>query len=397
MFFFSLFSIILIKTRFWELGFRINVFMKWHFFANFADMKLHIFNPDHDLALAANLRNFTAPHAGRQLRSDLSYIPAIWADEGDFVLVDDIDNARDKVRHIIGHEEKVEFITKLQLAKVFTDTFLIDSVHPWGWNLSLKQELSEIGCPEIMLPTNDNLDKIRTLSSRQWAATHLQENVAFVSNADDLLSIMSQQEKVVIKAPWSSSGRGVRYLTREEMKNGLYATSIGKWILNVIDKQGGVSVEPYYNKVLDFGMEFELKSGEITYRGLSLFQTVKNAYSGNVLESEEEKMDFLRNYLDTDALYHIQEDMKAKLQPYLKDTYCGPFGIDMMVCSEADTGKLFINSCVELNLRRTMGHVALDLTERLNKRPHLMRVAFDGNRYHLEVLPGRPSEDAPIH
>lgn len=371
--------------------------MKWHFFANFADMKLHIFNPDHDLALAANLRNFTAPHAGRQLRSDLSYIPAIWADEGDFVLVDDIDNARDKVRHIIGHEEKVEFITKLQLAKVFTDTFLIDSIHPWGWNLSLKQELSEIGCPEIMLPTNGNLEKIRTLSSRQWAATHLQKNVVFVSNADDLLSIMSQQEKVVIKAPWSSSGRGVRYLTREEVKNGLYATSIGKWILNVIDKQGGISVEPYYNKVLDFGMEFELKNGKITYRGLSLFQTVKNAYSGNVLESEEEKMDFLRNYLDTDALYHIQEDMKAKLQPYLKDIYCGPFGIDMMVCSEAGTGKLFINSCVELNLRRTMGHVALDLTERLNKRPHLMRVAFDGNRYHLEVLPGKPSEDAPIH
>ena len=144
-------------------------------------------------------------------------------------------------------------------------------------------------------------------------------------------------------------------------------------------------------------MEFELKNGKITYRGLSLFQTVKNAYSGNVLESEEEKMDFLRNYLDTDALYHIQEDMKAKLQPYLKDIYCGPFGIDMMVCSEAGTGKLFINSCVELNLRRTMGHVALDLTERLNKRPHLMRVAFDGNRYHLEVLPGKPSEDAPIH
>ena len=42
-------------------------------------MKLHIFNPEHDLALAANLSNFTAPHAGRQLRADLGFIPAIWA------------------------------------------------------------------------------------------------------------------------------------------------------------------------------------------------------------------------------------------------------------------------------------------------------------------------------
>ena len=80
-------------------------------------MKLHIFNPEHDLALASNLRQFTAPHAGRQLRSDLSFIPALWADEGDLVLVDDIDNARDKVRHLGGDlVDKVEFITKVQLA-----------------------------------------------------------------------------------------------------------------------------------------------------------------------------------------------------------------------------------------------------------------------------------------
>ena len=56
-------------------------------------MKLHIFNPEHDLALAANLSNYTAPHAGRQLHKDLAFIPALWADENDFVLVDDIDDA----------------------------------------------------------------------------------------------------------------------------------------------------------------------------------------------------------------------------------------------------------------------------------------------------------------
>ena len=62
-------------------------------------MKLHIFNPEHDLALAANLKQFTAPHAGRQLRSDLAFIPALWAEEGDLVLVDDIDFAKNRVRH----------------------------------------------------------------------------------------------------------------------------------------------------------------------------------------------------------------------------------------------------------------------------------------------------------
>ena len=75
-------------------------------------MKLHIFNPDHDLALAANQKIFTAPHAGRLLRGDLSFIPALWADDGDLVLVDDIGNARDKVRHLCGYEnqDRVEFV-----------------------------------------------------------------------------------------------------------------------------------------------------------------------------------------------------------------------------------------------------------------------------------------------
>ena len=50
--------------------------------------KLHIFNPEHDIALASNLTNFTAPHAGRQLRADLGFLPALWADEGDYVWVE---------------------------------------------------------------------------------------------------------------------------------------------------------------------------------------------------------------------------------------------------------------------------------------------------------------------
>ena len=56
-------------------------------------MKLHIFNPEHDLALAANLSNFTAPHAGRQLRADLGFIPAIWAAAEDYVLVENVEDA----------------------------------------------------------------------------------------------------------------------------------------------------------------------------------------------------------------------------------------------------------------------------------------------------------------
>ena len=51
-------------------------------------MILHIFNPEHDMALAANDPFWTAPHAGRQMRADLGWIPALWASDNDLVLVD---------------------------------------------------------------------------------------------------------------------------------------------------------------------------------------------------------------------------------------------------------------------------------------------------------------------
>lgn len=359
-------------------------------------MKLHIFNPEHDLALAANIDNYTAPHAGRQLRRDLGFIPALWADEGDFVLVDDIDDAYDKFRHLSASSSyiynKVEFITPLQLSEVFKNTMLVDSIHPWGWDKALVFQLKHIGCPEIMLPTIDSLEKMRMLSGRQWAATHLQENVRVVEDVEQLREVISEGRKVVVKAPWSSSGRGVRYVSLGDGTN-LEATL--KWASNIIRQQGAVTVEPYYNKVRDFGMEFEMKDGKIRYRGLSLFQTIKGAYAGNILTTEEEKEEMLAAIFRK-KLQEIREDIILKLQPVLHDVYSGPFGVDMMIYAD-EVGDLRVNPCVELNLRRTMGHVALDLGLPDKTSRHIMKVDFDGNRYRLRVLPGQPSDEAPWH
>ena len=81
-------------------------------------MKLHIFNPEHDLALASNLSNFTAPHAGRQLRADLGYIPALWAKDDDYVLVENVEQANKAYGRLwarIGSGKR-QFVDKNQLA-----------------------------------------------------------------------------------------------------------------------------------------------------------------------------------------------------------------------------------------------------------------------------------------
>lgn len=360
-------------------------------------MKLHIFNPEHDLALAANQKQFTAPHAGRQLRTDLAFIPALWADDGDFVLVDDIDDAEDKLRHLgVKYLNKVEFITKHQLQKLMNDTFLVDNIQPWGWDLALKDELTRIGTPDIMMPTDEALAKIRAISSREWAANHLQDDVAYVTNVNELKTLVREKKNVVVKAPWSSSGRGVRFLSSDDFRQGQEYTSFERWVGNVIYRQGGITVETYYNKVKDFGMEFQMHDGKVEYCGLSLFDTIKNAYSGNVLATEEDKIEMMSSYVRPQQLETIRKHIMKMMEPVLKDVYQGPFGVDMMICSnQKDETGYCVNPCVELNLRRTMGHVALALSPKVSTRPQIMRVEYDGNRYHLRVMPGRPSEDAP--
>ncbi len=363
-------------------------------------MKLHIFNPEHDLALTSRQERFTAPHAGRQLRSDLAFIPTLWATEGDLVLVDDIDNARDKARHLgTEYADRVEFITRLQLEGVFANTMEVDSIHPWGWDLPLKQELQRMGCPDIMLPTDATLEKIKALSSREHWASCLQKDVVYVNDIEQLKERVCELGRAVVKAPWSCSGRGVRYVTAEDFVPASHLDSLDNWINNIIARQGGMTVEPYYNKVRDFGMEFEMRDGKVSYLGLSLFHTIKNAYTGNVLASEEEKENMLSPYVDKQRLEAIKRQVAEAVEPHLRDVYQGPFGVDMMVYSkEPEGGDTFVNPCIELNLRRTMGHVALALGNgSVEERAHVMQVAFDGNRYRLRMLPGEPSEDAPFH
>jgi hypothetical protein len=80
-------------------------------------MKLHVFNPEHDLALAADLSNFTAPHAGRQLRADLGFLPAIWADDDDVVLVGNTEDAERGYRQFL-HRPFGRFVVKEQLSEL---------------------------------------------------------------------------------------------------------------------------------------------------------------------------------------------------------------------------------------------------------------------------------------
>lgn len=345
-------------------------------------MVLHVFNPEHDLALAANLRNFTAPHAGRQLRADLGYIPALWAAADDYVLVENVEDAewhfRKLVRRPFGR-----FVAKEQIGSLD-----ISGVETWGWDLAIRSFLKRHGVAERLLPSERQIETIRELSHRRigWhVLTQLQgEGITGTSEVVESVSLVREaierMGRVVVKAPWSSSGRGVMFF-----ENSLKKSDEG-WLRNVIACQGGVMVEPYYNKVKDLGMEFESDgNGRVKYLGLSLFDTSNGAYTGNVLADEEAKEEILIRYVSVDLLDSVRQKIVSLSGMLFNRKYQGPFGVDMMIVARDDQNGFMLHPCVEINLRRTMGHVALSLTPYTNGLPKVMSVMCNKDVYKISI------------
>ena len=345
-------------------------------------MKLLVFNPEHDLALAANLSNFTAPHAGRQLRTDLGYIPAIWAAADDRVLVENVEDAERRFLRLIRRPFG-RYIDRDQIRR-----YDFSAVDVWGWDLAIRAYLLRWGVEAVVMPTVTQIDAIRQLSHRRHAMQLLESlqmpgTIGCASETDQMDIIadrLHRGEHLVVKAPWSSSGRGVRFM---EGDMNIYDKG---WVRHVIEKQGSVMVEPYYNKVKDFGMEFVSDGkGLVSYVGLSLFQTSNGAYTGNILASEDEKEHMISRYISVDLLKAIRQKICTLMGVLLKDRYAGAFGIDMMVVRRDDGDGFLLHPCVEINLRRTMGHVAISLTEHCSGLPKLMRIEYNSNVYKIRI------------
>lgn len=364
-------------------------------------MTLHIFNPEHDLALASGLSRFTAPHAGRALRHDLGYLAALFASAGDAVLVD---NAEEAICHCRRRRAfSGQFVEHGQLSQL-----PLTRVVPWGWDAALVDQLRRCGLPETLLPSAERLDDIRLLSHRRTAAALLPElrvegtvgEAAEAGSNDELLELVASMTDnsrkaaatgategggAVVKAPWSSSGRGVRFFNNIE---DIQEPHNAGWVRNVLERQGSLMVEPLYRKVKDFAMEFEAEAdGSVRCLGLSLFHTQNGAYTGNIIATEQAKRDMLGRYVAPELLDIVAGLICRHAGAMLRGSYEGCFGVDMMVVAGGGDGFL-LHPCVEVNLRQTMGHAALALGQKMNPggdydMRYVMRIEYSNNKYKL--------------
>lgn len=293
-------------------------------------MKLHLFNPENDLALAAASANFTPPKSVVEFKTALAALPVWLAEPGDNIIAPGLD--RQWLR-ATGTEVGME---------------IAGTPEPWGWSENAARQYTRLGIPG---PFPD-IDRLRQLSHRRTSVSlynHLStSNLPYplpprpreIFSADEL----PDSDLIVLKSPWSCSGRGVVDC------QGLSTDIIRRRAEESIRRQGSVMVEPKLRKVRDFAMLFE--NGK--YRGLSLFLTNGTSYTGNIVAPEHK----LAGMLDTP---HLQETAQA-IESWIPTDYSGPLGVDMMLLDDGN-----ICPCVEVNLRKTMGFIASALARRFGQ------------------------------
>lgn len=333
-------------------------------------MTLHIFNPEHDYALALNAQWFTPSASIVQLRSKMALIPSLWAHSGDVILdwngKSDFPEYSDSEFSKVIIEKRLRTVSPLGLQKMFVNNE-ISEIFPWGWDKSIVYSLRKWGAPDNLLPTEAYLSKLRELSHRRISSLFNKElssllaretptlkSICFTEPAEEFFDINSamyfygKHPNCYFKAPWSSSGRGIIHCTDLEPKH------IIPWLRGIIKHQGSVMGETAAKRTLDFASEWKCAEGKASFLGMSVFNTSsRGKYHGNIRSSQQNLSKLIKEKAPGFSTNLIDAQRKI-LNLLISPHYSGIAGIDMISDEEG-----IIRPCIELNLRMTMGAVNL--------------------------------------
>lgn len=323
---------------------------------------IHYFNPGHETAVLNASPYYTAPANVVAMQSDLAYLPAWYANAQDVVYTGS--ELRDYYNYLSAYFHRLPHPVSGDELAGYSDREVVF----WGISPQVIHQFREINdeCGlDLHLPEWKN--ELTYLNSRQASLDclkKLQNEIPEISLSlqPQVFTTLEEIEaavnatgcRLLAKAPYSSSGRGLLWLP----VGGLTRTE--RQILHgVLKKQGAVMIERVVDKHTDFAMEFMSDGlGNVSYKGYSLFETnSKGGYGNNYLGSQDDMEDQLFRHINPLLLEKVKLSVMKILSSVYAPYYKGCVGVDMMLYR--DEGEIRIHPCVEINMRYNMGYLSL--------------------------------------
>jgi hypothetical protein len=357
---------------------------------------IYLFNPTCEYAIANGNENWQPNRLLQKMEYDLSTLPLFFAKKNDFVLVDKIPSAEFvelliqldiEIPNFILNNEAINSQQFINLPK--------NKILPWGWSPAAHKLLfpfkDSCSAEFHQSPVFSWTTEHRKITSRKFAAELLNQLQSSISadyiipvefapkvciTQNDFETAILRWEKIMVKAPWSSSGRGLQPITKTPVH-----PKVWEKVMGIVKEQGYAIAEPLLNKALDIAFLFELKNGKIDFLGISNFCTNKKGqYLGNWLnglprtleEGVLEFADFVIREIRQPLTNTIENSEMATF-------YEGVFGVDTLIYFD-ENQSLRINPCLEINVRHTMGLLSLRLEKLIKQNKKGV--------YHIYYQPG---------
>lgn len=330
---------------------------------------LHWFNPNAEshVAAALNGRRFQPNKMESAMEHDLEMLTLAWCRKDDVAVL----REHPGNQHLAYLKQRGLELPEILSLETLKDRKL-GGMRPWAWS------------PDASRTFENHAKQVSANVPWQWReplppryfskeigcqleqALELSEGGGqFCSDIESAISAIEDQISqgdVLLKAAHACAGRG-------HLRIGKGEPVPEKWLSDALEKHHGVVVEPWLDRVHDFSVLYEMKSTGIRWVGMT---HMENDASGRFLGSLvypkwgsgllPEIAEFLFREADITPFY--RDRIPAALSELLPD-YVGPVGIDAMVFRKSNGG-LGIRHIVELNVRMTMGRVALELHKKID-------------------------------
>lgn len=339
--------------------------------------KLYVFNPGHEEALLVESKlQYTPSRTVQMMMRELAPLMKALTEEGDYIYVP-APNIKDA--YLLNHQgEKytaVNTLKPLELCMWALEPHLMAQVVAWAKLHNITLTLPDISSSYLAFSHRDSAYKLfkylLTSPLKDFFSDKLlpfwwypdvtldaEEEQKKILDLLPLWSIDSHEHSLIIKRPFTSSGRGVYPLN----------PPFNEAQVALLYKQGfkyGISIERKLNRQQDYAVLLRVTSSKVELLGYSKFSIDDKkgtSYTGNLIIPQEDIRAELAAALggSLEEWQLLEQTLCSYFSQHLIGKYIGYIGIDMFSYLD-ECGQLKLNPTVEINVRCTMGVIAFYL------------------------------------